>query len=216
MPDSPTRPADLRKNYDAGVLLESEAATDPFDQFGKWFADAQAASVIEPNAMTLATADATGRPSARIVLLKGFDANGFVFYTNYTSRKASDLAANGRASLVFWWAPLERQVRVDGAVSRVSADETEAYFHSRPRGSQIGAWASHQSQAVDSREVIERRQADLERQFADQPVPVPDFWGGYRVAPSQIEFWQGRPSRLHDRLQYTRVDGVWSRRRLEP
>jgi pyridoxamine 5'-phosphate oxidase len=206
----PASPADLRKEYRAGELLESHAAADPFEQFARWFADAKAADVPEPTAMTLATADATGRPSARVVLLKGF-----VFYTNHTSRKGRELAENPRASLCFYWTALERQVRVDGSVESVSRDEADRYFHSRPIGSQIGAWASHQSAVIRSREELEARDAELRQRFGDT-VPLPDFWGGYRVVPSEVEFWQGRPSRLHDRLLYLKAGDAWTRRRLSP
>lgn len=208
--------AELRRNYAAGELKESDAAADPFEQFGRWFTDARKAEVLEPNAMTLATADADGLPSARIVLLKDFDARGFVFFTNYTSQKATELAANAHAALVFWWGPMERQVRIVGPVTRVSPSESEAYFHSRPRSSQIGAWASHQSQAVETRQPFEDRRVELESRFTGKNVPMPDFWGGYRLAPTSVEFWQGRPSRLHDRLRYTRAGEIWTRTRLQP
>ena len=211
----PVSPADLRKEYRAAELLESNAAADPFEQFARWFADAERADVPEPTAMTLATADATGRPSARVVLLKGFDARGFTFYTNHTSRKGRELAENPRASLCFYWTALERQVRIDGSVEPVSRDEAERYFHSRPIGSQIGAWASHQSAVIRSRAELEAREAELRQRFGDT-VPLPDFWGGYRVVPSEVEFWQGRPSRLHDRLRYARCVESWTIDRLAP
>ena len=207
--------ADQRKEYRAGELLEAEAAADPVDQFRAWFADAEAAAVPEPTAMTLATADADGRPSARVVLLKGYDARGFVFYSNHTSGKGRDLAANPWASLVFFWPALERQVRIDGRVDGVDRAEADAYFHSRPVSSQIGAWTSRQSAVIPSRDVLEQREAELKRRFGDA-VPLPEFWGGYRVVPEQVEFWQGRPSRLHDRLRYTRAGDAWVRERLSP
>ncbi|HEX8914718.1 MAG TPA: pyridoxamine 5'-phosphate oxidase [Humisphaera sp.] len=213
----PLVPQDLRIDYGRGQLLEADAAADPFEQFARWFADAQAAKVPEPNAMTLATADATGAPSARVVLLKGFDHSGFSFFTNYESRKGRELAANPRAALCFYWQPLERQVRIEGTVERVSRAESDAYFHSRPTAAQVGAWASRQSEVLAGRDEIERREAELTVRFAEREVPLPDFWGGYRLVPSAIEFWQGRPSRLHDRLRYLReADGSWKVDRLSP
>lgn len=218
--NSPTRDTlrfseSMRIDYGRAALSETDALADPIDQFARWFAEAQAASVPEPNAMTLATADASGVPSARVVLLKDF-SNGFVFYTNYSSRKGADLAANPHAALCFYWQPLERQVRIEGSVETVSRAESKAYFHSRPIAAQIGAWASHQSQVIPSRATIEQREAELAARFAAGPVPLPDFWGGYRVVPRSMEFWQGRPSRLHDRLLYTRCAGTWTLQRLSP
>ncbi|AZY53584.1 pyridoxamine 5'-phosphate oxidase [Bordetella avium] len=207
--------SDLRQSYERGVLLEQQAAATPIDQFALWFDEAQAAQVPEPNAMTLATVDASGQPSARIVLIKAFDARGFTFFTNYTSRKGEDLLANPRAALLFFWQALERQVRIEGVVERVSADESDAYFHSRPVGSRIGAWASEQSQPI-TREALEARERDFKARFGDTP-PRPPHWGGYRLVPTYFEFWQGRPSRLHDRLRY-RPDGKqgWVMDRLSP
>jgi pyridoxamine 5'-phosphate oxidase len=190
---------------------------DPIDQFTRWFADAQAAGVVEPNAMTLATVDPSGAPSARIVLLKEFDRRGFVFYTNYRSRKGRHLGSNPRAALCFYWQSMERQVRVEGAAERVSRRESEAYFNSRPVAAQIGAWVSEQSSGLPSRVELERREAELVAKFGAGPVPLPEHWGGYRVVPNAVEFWQGRPSRLHDRLLYTRVEaGGWTLSRLAP
>jgi pyridoxamine 5'-phosphate oxidase len=207
----------LRRDYRLEALGEEAAAGDPIEQFGRWWREALAAEVAEPNAMTLATADVTGRPSARIVLLKGFDDRGFTFYTNYESRKGRELAANSHAALVFFWVELERQVRIEGIASQTTPDESDAYFASRPLGSRIGAIASHQSEVLGSREPLEARVRELEAEFAGGDVPRPAHWGGYRVAPDAIEFWQGRSSRLHDRLRYRRGEGgAWIRERLSP
>ncbi len=222
MSDTPNDPIlplvsqDLRIDYGRGHLEEGDVLADPVEQFARWFADAQAAGVPEANAMTVATADATGMPSARVVLLKGFDARGFAFFTNYDSRKGRELDANPRASICFYWQPLERQVRVEGRVERTSRAESEAYFRSRPVSAQVGAWVSRQSEMITGRDALERREAELTARFADGPVPLPDFWGGYRVVPQRVEFWQGRPSRLHDRLLYTQTDAGWTLRRLSP
>ncbi|HEY9623686.1 MAG TPA: pyridoxamine 5'-phosphate oxidase, partial [Crinalium sp.] len=188
--------ADLRRDYTLHGLQESEVNPNPFQQFQIWFDQAVAAELPEPNAMTLATATPDGIPSARIVLLKGFDERGFTLYTNYQSRKGQELAANPQAALVFWWAELERQVRIEGQIEKVSDQETETYFHSRPIGSQLGAWASHQSQVISSRDVLETRLNELKAQHENQVIPRPPHWGGYRLVPRAIEFWQGRPSRL--------------------
>jgi pyridoxamine 5'-phosphate oxidase len=206
--------AELRKSYTRGGLDESTASTDPFEQFALWFEQASKSGNPEPNAMALATVSASGVPSVRTVLLKGAGLDGFIFYTNYESRKAADLEENPRAALLFYWPELERQVRISGYVSRVSREESEAYFHTRPRGHQIGAWASRQSSVVESRQALE---AAVPQFAEDQPIPLPPFWGGYRLAPESFEFWQGRPDRLHDRLEYVRkADGTWARRRLSP
>jgi pyridoxamine 5'-phosphate oxidase len=206
----------LRVEYGIAGLAEHDVDRDPFAQFAKWFGEAQSAGVREPNAMTLATAGADGAPSARVVLLKGFDARGFVFYTSYESDKARDLADNARAALVFAWLELERQVRIEGAVTRVDCAETEAYFRMRPRASQIGAWASAQSRALASRDDLDARVAELAAEYEGREVPAPPHWGGYRVLPTRIELWQGRPSRLHDRIVYTRRGDVWTIARLSP
>ena len=207
--------ADLRKEYTQHGLLEADLAADPIAQFEQWFGAALAAGLPEPNAMTLATVSSDGRPSARMVLLKGFDAEGFVFYTNRESRKAIDLADNPRAALLFWWDRLHRQVRIEGGVEPVDASEVDAYFASRPHGSRIGALASPQSRVIDGRAALEARVAELTARHP-QDVPRPAHWGGYRLRPTEFEFWQGRPSRLHDRLRY-RPDGErWRIERLAP
>ena len=208
--------ADLRREYASRALTEADALDDPIQQFSLWFGEALKAELLDTNAMTLATASRDGVPAARIVLLKGFDEAGFVFFTNYESAKARDLEDNPRACLLMFWAVLERQVRITGRVARTSSEESETYFRSRPFESQIGAWASAQSQKVNERAVLESRYAELAAKYAGMPVPLPPFWGGYRVAPESIEFWQGRKSRLHDRLLYKRRDGQWERSRLAP
>ena len=209
--------ARLRKEYTRAGLKESDAASDPIEQFRSWFDGALAADLHEPNAMTLATATPEGRPSARIVLLKGFDERGFVFYTSYEGRKSEEIDANPLCALVFYWGELERQVRVEGSVSRISEEESDEYFGSRPRGSQLGAWASEQSRPVQGRDALEERLRNLEAEYEGREVLRPPFWGGYRVEPEVIEFWQGRENRLHDRLVYRRSDnGEWGRERLQP
>jgi pyridoxamine 5'-phosphate oxidase len=209
--------AALRRSYARGELDEADAAADPFEQFSRWFVDAQGAGLPEPNAMVLATADASGQPSGRTVLLKGFGPRGFRFFTGHLSRKGREIAANPRASLVFPWFPIERQVVVVGSVAAVSREETAEYFHSRPHGSQLGAWASRQSSVIDSRDELEERYAELLARWPEgTEVPVPDFWGGFIVVPETVEFWAGRASRLHDRLRYRRTPGAWIVERLSP
>lgn len=211
-----TQLADLRRSYVLGSLNEADVAPDPITQFERWFDEALNAKLPEPNAMTLATVDAAGQPSARIVLLKGIDARGFTFFTNYESRKGIDIAANPRAALLFHWVQLERQARIEGIVEKVSDDESDAYYASRPLGSRLGAWASEQSREVADRSVLEEREAAFRARFGESP-PRPAHWGGYRVVPTWIEFWQGRPSRLHDRIGYRReADGNWRIVRLSP
>jgi pyridoxamine 5'-phosphate oxidase len=213
----PNIPAHLRRDYTVGrPLVESDVLPDPIEQFARWFADATDAGLPDANAMCLATATNDGVPSARIVLLKGFDARGFTFFSNYNSRMGRELAAKPRAALAIYWQPLERQVRIEGTVEKFGREESEAYFQSRPVGAQIGAWVSQQSEVLTSREDLERRAEELKQRFGAGPIPLPDFWGGYRVVPTSIEFWQGRASRLHDRLQYLRAADAWTLRRLSP
>lgn len=211
--------ADLRKNYTLGALSEADVDPNPIRQFEIWFDQALQSQLPEPNAMTLATVGPDLRPSARIVLIKGVDERGFTFFTNYDSRKGRDLASNPNACLLFHWVELERQIRIEGRVSKTSEAESDAYFHSRPASSRIGAWASEQSQVIASRSVIETREADFVAKFGSNP-PRPPQWGGYRLTPERFEFWQGRASRLHDRICYTRVAGdaaqPWSIERLAP
>ncbi|HZF10439.1 MAG TPA: pyridoxamine 5'-phosphate oxidase [Thermoanaerobaculia bacterium] len=209
--------SDLRREYEQGGLAEGDLAADPIEQFRIWFAQALAVDAKDANAMTLATADREGRPSARIVLLKGIDERGFVFFTNYESEKARELAENPRAALVFYWPLLDRQVRVEGEVTRTSREESAAYFASRPLGARLGAWASRQSRPLRGREELEQALAQVEARYEGGEVPLPDFWGGYRLAPSAVELWQGRPSRLHDRFRYERSpEGSWRVARLFP
>ncbi len=208
--------ADLRKEYTRSGLDESDLDPDPIEQFRRWFEEALGANLHEPNAMTLATATPDGKPSARIVLLKGYDERGFVFYTSYEGRKSRELEENPRCALVFYWGELERQVRIEGRAKRVPDGEADAYFASRPRGSRLGAWASAQSREIEGREVLEDRLRELEAEYEGREVPRPPFWGGYRVEPDAFEFWQGRENRLHDRLAYRREEGGWEVSRLQP
>ncbi len=211
--------ADLRRDYARAALDLEHTDPDPMAQFGAWFTEAESSQLLEPNAMTLATATAEGRPSARIVLLKGYDARGFAFFTDYRSRKGRELGENPQAALVFFWGELERQVRIIGSVVPLSPEESWAYYRTRPVGSRVGAWASHQSAVLTDRAVLEARVAELTTEYAGREIPLPSHWGGYRLAPTEIEFWQGRSSRLHDRIQYTHTPAPeqgWHRVRLSP
>jgi pyridoxamine 5'-phosphate oxidase len=208
--------SELRREYAAGGLDEAHLEADPIAMFRRWMHDAVRAGVHEPNALVLATTDAEGAPSSRIVLLKGIDARGFVFFTNYGSRKATDLAANPRCALLFPWHPLERQVRVEGTATPLVAEENDAYFATRPRASQIGAWASPQSEVVPDRAALDERYREAAARFGEAEVPRPAQWGGYLVTPHTIEFWQGRVGRMHDRLVYRRTAGGWATERLAP
>jgi pyridoxamine 5'-phosphate oxidase len=209
--------AALRRSYGLAGLDVADVDPDPVRQFSRWLQDAVAAELVEPNACVLATAAADGRPRARTVLLKGADERGFTFFTNYGSTKGQHLAANPQASMCFSWVGLERQVTVTGRVEKTSPEETAAYFASRPQGSRLGAWSSRQSEVIASREVLEQRYAELVAQYPEgADIPVPEVWGGYRVVPDEMEFWQGRPNRLHDRVRYRRSDGTWVIERLSP
>ena len=212
----PISVADLRREYARAQLDEANVSPDPITEFARWFDEAVKAEVQEPNAMTLATASPDGTPSARIVLLKGFDQRGFVFFTDHRSQKGTELGRNPRAALVFYWPELERQVRITGTTTTVEREESDAYFRSRPRGSRISAWVSHQSQVIGSRQQLENRVPELERKYPGDDVPLPPYWGGFRVAPGTVEFWQGRTSRLHDRIRYARDGEHWRIERLSP
>lgn len=207
---------DMRRDFESEGLDHEHLNSDPVQQFERWFNDAREAGILEPNAMSLATTGTDLLPDLRTVLLKYFDQEGFVFYTNYGSRKARELEENPKAALLFPWIGLNRQVIVQGAVSRVSKAESLRYFASRPRGSQLGAWVSEQSKVITSRGLLEQKVAEIKRKFGDGEVPLPSFWGGYRVIPHRIEFWQGRPSRLHDRFEYLRSQDGWTIQRLQP
>jgi pyridoxamine 5'-phosphate oxidase len=209
--------ADIRKEYKQRSLSEHETGKDPIVLFKKWWKEAETAAVDEVNAMTLATASSDGVPSARIVLMKGFDHSGFSFFTNYHSFKGRQLEENPRACLVFFWKELERQVRITGVVEKLPASESDQYYQSRPEGSRLGAWASPQSEVIESREWLEEREKIFQQKFADLEIERPPHWGGYRVKPVTIEFWQGRPNRLHDRIQFSLKDeGDWTIERLAP
>lgn len=208
--------ADLRLNYSKAELTEDSVADHPFTQFHQWLEAAIASELLEPNAMTLATLSPDGRPVARMVLLKALDERGFVFFTNYDSAKGQQLQAHPDCALVFWWGELERQVRIEGRVEKISAEESDRYFQQRPRPSQLGAWASPQSQVIGDRRTLEEQLAKVQEKYTDQKVPRPDHWGGFRVIPTAIEFWQGRPSRLHDRILFTLTNGTWQKSRLAP
>jgi len=208
--------ADLRREYARARLDESNVSSDPMAEFDRWFGEAGQAKVLEPNAMALATATREGAPSVRIVLLKAYDERGFVFFTDYRSQKGAELEQNPQASLVFYWAELERQIRIAGPVSIVSREESETYFQSRPRSSRLSTWVSHQSRVIAGRETLESGERQMKERFPDE-VPLPPHWGGFRVTPETVEFWQGRPSRLHDRLRYARQKGGgWRLERLSP
>ena len=208
--------AELRENYQKGELLESMVHHNPFEQFKIWFKQSQEAEVPEPNAMFLSTAGLDGRISGRIVLLKSVSEQGFSFYTNYLSHKGQDLLIHPKAALTFFWVELERQIRIEGEVKKLSTEESQAYFAVRPRASQLGAWVSKQSSRIESRDFLENRFKELEAEYEGKEVPMPDYWGGYELIPSYFEFWQGRPSRLHDRVIYELNDGKWEIGRLAP
>ena len=216
MKEKPLDYAGFRHEYIGEGLRRKDLDADPIKQFGNWFTAAFKAQILDANAMTLATC-VDGQPFARIVLLKDFDATGFVFFTNYASEKGRQLEKNPNAALVFYWMEVERQIRIEGKVEKTSREESEEYFHSRPAGAQLGAWASHQSQPIDARRVLQARLEEMKQRFAEGQIPLPPHWGGYRLKPERMEFWQGRPDRLHDRFRYTRQrDGSWRIDRLAP
>lgn len=207
----------IRKDYKIGTLDTKDVHPNPITQFQKWFNEALKAEVLEPNAMTLATLDSENRPHARIVLVKDISENGFTFFTNYLSNKGKEIAAQPQAALLFFWPELERQVRIEGIIEKVSKEESSTYFHSRPRGSQVGAHVSPQSQIIPNRDYLETLQAELEKKFEGKEIPIPDYWGGYLLKPQSVEFWQGRPSRLHDRILYSKdKENNWKIERLAP
>ena len=208
--------ARMRREYEERGLRKADLLADPLEQFTRWFDEACSAPILEPNAMTLATVDGAGQPAARTVLLKGIDRRGLTFYTNLESRKARELMVHAKAALLFWWPPHARQVRLEGTIEPVAEAEADAYFATRPRGSQLGAWASAQSSVIADRAALEAAEQEIAARFADGPVPRPPFWGGYRLVPERVEFWQGRSNRLHDRLRYTRRGDGWRIERLAP
>lgn len=208
--------ADLRRDYTKNGLLEADVDADPFRQFAVWFEQATRAGIVEPNAMSHATVSPEGQPSIRIVLLKGVDDQGFIFFTNYESRKGRDMITNPKSALLFFWSALERQVRIEGIIEKIDHNQSKAYFDSRPEGSRIGAWSSHQSEVVNSRDALEKRYEENRAKFAGTEIPMPDYWGGYRLIPSMIEFWQGRGSRMHDRIRYRHLGDSWVIDRLSP
>jgi pyridoxamine 5'-phosphate oxidase len=217
MDTTPPNRIGLQNEYAACGLRRADLHSDPLQQFNAWFAVALAANILNVNAMSLATATPDGKPSVRIVLLKGFDERGFAFFTNYDSEKAKELDANPSAALAFYWPQLERQVRISGVVERTAREDSAAYFHSRPIGSQLGAWVSKQSEVIDARQVLDARLTEMTERFENREIPLPPHWGGYRVKPDRFEFWQGRANRLHDRFRYVRqTDGTWQIDRLAP
>lgn len=207
---------ELRKDYARAALDENGVDTDPVIQFEKWFEEACKAQMTEPNAMILSTVSELGKPSSRVVLLKSFDARGFVFFTNYESRKGKEISANPNVSLLFFWPELERQIRIEGTAERISRSESLAYYVSRPVNSKLGAWASMQSAVIDGRMILEKTWEQFKARFEGSEIPIPDFWGGYRIVPAAFEFWQGRQSRLHDRISYVQQNSTWSISRLSP
>jgi pyridoxamine 5'-phosphate oxidase len=206
----------LRREYQQKGLIETDAADDPINQFSLWFNESLELGLLDANAMSLATSTPEGKPSNRIVLLKGFDEKGFIFYTNYNSRKGIDLISNPFASLLFYWEELSRQVRIEGKAERLSSADSAEYFNSRPVESKLGAWASEQSSVIKNREELEKRYEELEKLYAEQSIPKPEHWGGFRIIPEIVEFWQGRPNRLHDRIVFYKKDNIWEKKRLAP